>query len=556
MAIGELTPFYERQRQVAQSGQEMIKLQEMKRMQAEEEKARQLDMMALQQERQAPQAGPMPSMPPKAAPSAPAGDGVTTTPYDTTPPDITTTMKTDGGADVTIQQGVKPSQLPKEAQDKLASAKTEDEYNKILEAYKPTPKPGAVEGYKATTTEAAPTTTIADTVKTAGKDLNSAQTAVKSAYDRAELYRKNGLLSKYKEEIGFAQDLEDKQSLAQVRHINAQQKLLSAGSTIANGYLESVKADPSQNNSNRAWAMSIMQLQGLGFPATDLMKVTDVNQRQKIAQQYIDSSQTGLDKLDAQLKESQIKKNLATAKTGGKGSWQERATANTMTTAMLEVTGGKDETTGVYIPGAAENIMKLTNAGRISTSTGTYDNISDHGVLGATAKAIGTKLTDTDKQMYRSVMTDLVRQTATLTSGGRYKLNEAQVKQEMDALMTAPNQSHMTMLEKIAKIKQNAINGARASLESGSLNEDQANSMREGITKLNDIIPWNANDVIEFHREGGKAKDFQTWLEEKKGIKVPDMFPSKKDEDKPAAKMSSAGTTVFTKEVLDQLDSL
>jgi hypothetical protein len=210
-----------------------------------------------------------------------------------------------------------------------------------------------------------------------------------------------------------------------------------------------------------------------------------------------------------------------------------------MTTAMLEVTGGLDETTGVYIPGAAENIMKLTNSGRISTSTGTYDNISDHGVLGANAKAIGMKLTDTDKQMYRSVMTDLVRQTATLTSGGRYKLNEAAVNQETAALTAGPNQSHMTMLEKIAKIKQNAINGARASLEAGSLNEAQANSMREGIIKLNDIIPWNANDVIEFHREGGKAKDFQTWLEEKKGTKVPDMFPSKKGEAKPAAKQSA-----------------
>lgn len=533
MAIGELTPFYVRQQQAAQSQEEMIKLQAMKQAQADEAKARQLDMMALQQEQQAGKAAPaMPSMPTAQA----AVPGVTTTPYDTSPPDITTSMKSAGGADVTISQGIKPSDLPKEGQDKLAAAKTEDEYNKILDSYKPTQKPGTVEGYKAPTVTETPTTTIADSVKIAGRELSSAQTAVKSAYDRAELYRKNGLLSKYKDEIAFAQDLESKQALSQERHITAQEKLLKTGSAIGNGFLESIKADPSQNNSNRAWSMAMLQLQDLGFPATELMKITDPDQRKKVVQQLVDSSTTGIDKLNAQLKESQIKKNLAQATGGGKGSWQERATANTMTTAMLEVTGGKDETTGVYIPGAAENIMKLTNAGRISTSTGTYDNISDHGVLGASAKAIGMKLTDTDKQMYRSVMTDLVRQTATLTSGGRYKLNEAQVNQETAALTAGPNQSHMTMLEKIAKIKQNAINGARASLEAGSLNEAQANSMREGITKLNEIIPWNANDVIEFHREGGKAKDFQTWLDEKKGIKVPDMFPTKKGEAKPAAK--------------------
>ena len=529
MAIGELTPFYERQRQVAQSEQEIIKLQAMKQAQADEAKARQLDMLALQQEQQAGKTAPtMPSMPPaqpKEAPGVTTAEGITTTPYDMTPPDITTTIKSPGGATATIEQ------LPKEAQDKLAGAKTEDEMNKIIEAYKPAAKPGAVEGYKAPTTEAAPTTTIADNVKIAGRELSSAQTAVKSAYDRAELYRKNGLLSKYKDEIAFAQDLESKQALSQERHITAQEKLLKSGSAIGNGFLESVKADPSQNNSNRAWSMAMLQLQDLGFPATELMKITDPDQRKKVVQQLVDSSSTGLDKLNAQLKESQIKRNLAIAEgkvTGsGKTSAVNQARAENLAGGVNELSRSLS---------IISNMDMKTTSGIFGTMEGGKSFFT------APLTAAGVALTTEDQRQYNIAASNIGQSLATIEYGG-YKPTAGAIKTYQDKLAWKPTDTIYTKVFALADAKEQARARALLTLKSPYLPEEQKVIVQQAIDEMDRTIPFRPEDVTDMKKKGLSVKQ---WMDQK----------AKETQKAPAAKVSSAGSHVFTQELLDQLDSL
>lgn len=189
----------------------------------------------------------------------------------------------------------------------------------------------------------------------------------------------------------------------------------------------------------------------------------------------------------------------------GKSGQQDRTIANTMTTAMSEA--------GISL----ENLSNLTKKGTIYTTAGAYDNLSDHGVLGATAKQLTQEnLTSQNQQMYRSVMLPLVRQAVTIQSGGRYKITEGAVKQEMDAVMASAGQSHMTMLEKMAELKQTISKGAEASLAAGILNPKQEAIVRNNLEQLDRAIPWSVNDVVSFATSGGKAKDFGTWLKASK----------------------------------------
>lgn len=492
MAIGELTPFYERQRQVAQAEGEMIKLQAMKQAQMDEARARQLDMMALQQEQQAGKTAPtMPSMPPAQPKEAP---GVTTAPYDMTPPDITTTIKSPSGATATIEQ------LPKEALDKISGAKTEDEMTKIMESYKPTEKPSAVEGYKAPTAEAqAPTTTIADSVKVAGRELSSAQTAVQSAYNRAELYRKNGLLSKYKEEIAFAQDLESKQALSQERHITAQEKLLKTGSAIGNGFLESIKADPSQNNSNRAWSMAMLQLQDMGFPATELMKITDPDQRKKVVQQLVDSSQSGIDKLNAQLKESQIKRNLAIAEGkvtgGGKVSAVNQARAENLA-------GGVNE--------LSRSLSIISNMD-IGTTGGIFGTMEGgKSFFTAPLSSAGRGLTTEDQKQYNIAASNIGQSLATIEYGG-YKPTAGAIKVYQDKLSWKPTDTIYTKVFALADAKEQARARALLTLESPYLPQEQKAIVQKAIEEMDRTIPFKPEDVTDMKKKGQSVKQ---WMDQ------------------------------------------
>jgi len=161
-----------------------------------------------------------------------------------------------------------------------------------------------------------------------------------------------------------------------------------------------------------------------------------------------------------------------------------------------------------------QNLAQLTQGGKVITTTGAFDNITDHGIFGASSKAIGQSLTDQQKQMYRSIMIPLSRIAAITQSGGRYKVTDGAVKQEMDAYMAQPGHTHMTMLEKMGELKQAFIRDAESAIAAGTLNPEQLKYIEKSMDDINGAVPWNVSDVIEFYQKGGKAKDFGSWLEQ------------------------------------------
>jgi len=181
----------------------------------------------------------------------------------------------------------------------------------------------------------------------------------------------------------------------------------------------------------------------------------------------------------------------------------EKMIANTMNTTMAEAAQ------------SMENLDQLTQSGKVKLSTGAYNNISDHGMFGATAASLGQSITTQDKQMYESIMLPLARMTATAQGGGRYRTNEASVKQSIEAFITKSGQTHMTMLEKIAELKQTLAISGESALEAGNLNSIQETSMRKNIDRINKSVPWNVNDVVEFYNKGGKAENFGDYLKKK-----------------------------------------
>lgn len=198
-------------------------------------------------------------------------------------------------------------------------------------------------------------------------------------------------------------------------------------------------------------------------------------------------------------------KNIAPASSGksAKTSAQERTIGNTMTTAMNEASI------------AVNNLSRLTNQGQKPMTSSLFYTIYPNGVFDSVAKSLNNTTTEDERALYESVMTPLVRQVVTIQSGGRYKITEGAVKQEVQAIVAQAGQSHATMLAKMAELKQTINASAEASLASGTLNPKQEGIVRRGIEEIDKAIPWSFNDVSDFVAGGGNTK-FKDFLSSRK----------------------------------------
>lgn len=225
--------------------------------------------------------------------------------------------------------------------------------------------------------------------------------------------------------------------------------------------------------------------------------VSDRRQRERELEMYRHSI-LSLKKEQVGLKKEQIEKPAS-----AKSAFQERSSAYTMDVTMREA--------GISM----ENLSQLTQQGMVHTTSGAFENISDHGVFGATSKVMGQSITPQSAQMYSSIMLPLARMASTAQSGGRYKINDAAVKQSIESFIAQPGQTHMVMLEKMAELKQTLIQGALGSVEAGTMNPEQEKSVKDNINKIEKSIPWSVSDVIEFYQKGGKAENFGKFLDKK-----------------------------------------
>jgi hypothetical protein len=139
--------------------------------------------------------------------------------------------------------------------------------------------------------------TIVQEAKYATQEFKSANDQVESAYKTAELFKQKGLLLQYQKQLKVAGDLENVRTMAAERRATTAAKVMEVTGQIAQGYLDSVKADPSPANRQRAWQMASLELQkNVGIPATSLLNIPDA-QRDKFAEQYADQAISGSKKL-------------------------------------------------------------------------------------------------------------------------------------------------------------------------------------------------------------------------------------------------------------------
>lgn len=225
--------------------------------------------------------------------------------------------------------------------------------------------------------------------------------------------------------------------------------------------------------------------------------------------------------------------NVATPIQGTEGLTKAGSTKKTLT-AMDKAVANTVNNTMNEAGLSIRNLSELTNMGKIHLTSGTYDNLSSSGLFGATTKQVAQRLTNADKEMYRSILLPLARQAATMQNP-RYRINEESVNQAMDTVISSPGQKHITMLEKMAEAKQNILMGAKSSIEAGNLNEDQKDAVMQNIESIKRDIPWDVDDVIKFHRTGKKVENFGDWLNKKQntpqGSTAETAIPVTSDED-------------------------
>jgi len=139
---------------------------------------------------------------------------------------------------------------------------------------------------------------IATRAKKATLDFTEANDQVESAYNLAEMFKREGLLKPYYKQLEVAGKLEETRTMAQSRRINAAKDIMEVTGRIAGGYVETAKRTNDPVELERAWQSSMMLLDMNGIPAGQLRAMTDPKARLAIAEKYADASMSAAKKLE------------------------------------------------------------------------------------------------------------------------------------------------------------------------------------------------------------------------------------------------------------------
>lgn len=180
-----------------------------------------------------------------------------------------------------------------------------------------------------------PVNNIATKAKKATLDFTEANDEVESAYKLAEMFKQQGLLKPYYEQLKVAGNLEEKRTMAQTRRIAAAKDIMEITGRIAGGYVEVAKRTNDPVELERAWQSSLMLLDMNGIPAGQLRAMTDPRARLAIAEKYADASMSAAKKLELEykrvkfveqnerLKQSEARKERLANSTESYRTWQK-----------------------------------------------------------------------------------------------------------------------------------------------------------------------------------------------------------------------------------------
>lgn len=135
-----------------------------------------------------------------------------------------------------------------------------------------------------------PVSNIATVAKKATLDFTEANNQVESAYNLAEMFKREGLLKPYQKQLEVAGKLEEARTQAQSRRITATKDVMEMTGRIAGSYVEVAKRTNDPVELEKAWQSSMMLLDMNGIPSGQLRAMTDPKARLAIAESYSDAS--------------------------------------------------------------------------------------------------------------------------------------------------------------------------------------------------------------------------------------------------------------------------
>lgn len=147
---------------------------------------------------------------------------------------------------------------------------------------------------------------IATRAKKATLDFTEANDQVESAYNLAEMFKREGLLKPYQKQLEVAGKLEETRTMAQSRRINATKDVMEITGRIAGSYAETARKTNDPVELEKAWQSSLMLLEMNGIPAGQLRAMTDPRARLAIAEKYEDASMSAAKKFDLMLKQNKL----------------------------------------------------------------------------------------------------------------------------------------------------------------------------------------------------------------------------------------------------------
>ena len=286
--IGELTPWYTRQKEYAdsqltqqQAALGAMKLDSIMKAQKDFEQ-----MSAEDKLKQAATPTPIPTDKAKAAPTA-----VPTSSTEATP----TTRSADGTPMPSFNTGTTSAEPASAAMPSfMSTAKPEEAAKPAVEAKAP-----VAEEKK---------TPILQAMKNENQAYTDSQQRVDFMYRFADKLRNNGNLLAYQDAIKVADNAKTAMYDQQIKHLAVQDKFLDMSAGMAYGYKKAVAANPlDQASSDKAWAALLLDLNSQGIPIDMLQGITDPKERSERVEQYINKALNGKEQISLATQEANLK---------------------------------------------------------------------------------------------------------------------------------------------------------------------------------------------------------------------------------------------------------
>jgi len=147
-----------------------------------------------------------------------------------------------------------------------------------------------------------------------------------------------------------------------------------------------------------------------------------------------------------------------------------------------------------------DDVSTLNENGSKSVTGTTFSNLPDKGLLAAPAKALSNNMSDTDAQMYDSILGPATREMVQFLMPD-YRPTDAAFQKTEAIYKGRSGEPHIVQIQKLAKLRQDYENAGKSYLDAGIMNAEQAKEFKANVLKSRQMIPYSVKDVVEFKKQ-------------------------------------------------------